>query len=181
MADEIVLICDEQGRFRGEYLGRDEAHRGDGRRHLAITVLLYNRAGQVLLQQRKHPLFDGVWDFTGATHVLHRADGDETFEEATVRCLWREYGVRNVEPRVVGTLNYFARDGAGCENEHCAVVLARHDGPVRLSEEVGYACRWVDPADFLREIQVNPDTFSPWAVEGAKVLRHRGFFDQPPT
>lgn len=71
--DQIIMACDDNGVFSGEYIPKEVGHTGQGKRHLAIAVLLYNGQGKVLLQQRKHRVFD-----------------DETFEEATQRCLERE-------------------------------------------------------------------------------------------
>lgn len=64
---QIILACDEQGVFTGEYIPKEIGHTGKGKRHLAITVLLENSKGEVLLQRRKHQIFDGIWDLTGAT------------------------------------------------------------------------------------------------------------------
>jgi len=131
--EQILLACDPDGRFSGEYVQRDTAHQGDGRRHLAVAVLLYNRAGELLLQRRKHRLFDDVWDLTGATHPLHRPDGtDESLDDAAHRCLAHEYDVSVPGLVPIGAFVYFAqdRDGLHCEHEHCTVFVA-----VELADE----------------------------------------------
>lgn len=83
MDNQIILACDDQGNFTGEYIPKEVGHTGNGKRHLAITVLLYNNQGQVLLQRRKHQVFDDIWDITGATHPLHTDDEDESLKQAT--------------------------------------------------------------------------------------------------
>lgn len=168
---QIILACDDQGKFNGEYLPKEVGHTGAGKRHLAITVLLYNSKGEVLLQKRKHQVFDDIWDLTGATHPLHLEGGrDESFEEATARCLKREYGIEGVEVENLGTFNYFAQDGDRCENEHCAILVGKYDGEISLNSEVGYGYRWMDKKEFLQDIEANPQKYSAWAIEGAKVL-----------
>ena len=57
---EIILVADEQGRHTGEYIPKEVGHSGDGRRHLAIAVLLFDGGGRVLLQRRKHRVFDDI-------------------------------------------------------------------------------------------------------------------------
>ena len=47
------MAVDDQGKFL-EYIPKEVGHTEQGRRHLAITVLLYNSKGEVLLQKRKH-------------------------------------------------------------------------------------------------------------------------------
>jgi len=123
MDKQIILAVDEDGKFSGEYIPKEVGHTGEGKRHLAITVLLYNNKGQVLLQKRKHKIFDNIWDITGATHPLHADAGDESLEEATRRCLKIEWGIREIRKiRVIGSFNYFAKYGKYCENEHCAIL-----------------------------------------------------------
>src|SRR5690242_5312806 len=132
-AAQILLACDDEGQFTGQYVRRDIAHAGDGRRHLAIAVLLYNRRGEMLLQRRRHALFDDVRDITGATHPHRLADGtQEPLEEAALRCLRDEYGVTLARLSEVGAFVYFARDPGGlhCENEHCTLYVGQYDGPV---------------------------------------------------
>ncbi|MDO8638071.1 MAG: NUDIX domain-containing protein [Candidatus Daviesbacteria bacterium] len=174
MDNQIILVCDEKGKFNGEYIPKEVGHTGEGKRHLAIAVLLENSKGEVLLQRRKHKIFNDIWDVTGATHPLHLKNGiDETYEEATERCLKREYGigVREVrEVRVVGEFNYFSQYGELCENEHCAMLIGKYDGQLNLNPEVGYNYKWMDKKEFLKDIKQNPTHYSPWAVEGVKLL-----------
>lgn len=175
MDDQIILACDDNGRVTGEYIPKEMGHKGQGKRHLAITVLLFNKRGQVLLQKRKHRIFDDIWDFTGATHPLHLENGhDESFEEATLRCLQREYGINQNEVknlRNLGTFNYFASYGGLCENEHCAVLVGEYNGQLHLNPEVGYGYKWMKKEEFLKDIQENPSSYSPWAIEGTKKIK----------
>src|SRR3989344_1200496 len=69
--DQTILAVDDNGNFL-EYISKEAGHSGKGKRHLAIAVLLTNSEGQVLLQKRKHQIFDNIWDITGATHPLHK-------------------------------------------------------------------------------------------------------------
>lgn len=176
--DQIILAVDEKGKFRGEYIPKSVGHTGEGRRHLAITVLLYNSKGQVLLQKRKHKVFDNIWDITGATHPLHREDGsDESLEEATRRCLKTEWGIREIgEIRVIGSFNYFAPyhtvQGEYCENERCAILVGEYNGPLNLNPEVGYEYKWMEKQEFLKDIEANPQNYTPWAVKAVKIIKN---------
>lgn len=161
---QIILAVDDNGNFL-EYIPKEVGHTDKGRRHLAITVLLQNSKGQVLLQKRKHQIFDNIWDITGATHPLHKADGsDENLEEATRRCLEAEWGIREVgEIGEIGVFNYFAQYGDYCENEHCHLMVGEYDGEVKLNPEMGYEYKWVEREEFLKDIAQNPDKYTPWA------------------
>ncbi len=170
--DQIILAVDENGNFTGEYIPKIVGHTGEGKRHLAITVLLYNNKGQVLLQKRKHKIFDDIWDVTGATHPLHQEDGqDESVEDATWRCLKIEYGIEDKMPlKNLGFFNYFVKYREYCENEHCAILVGEYNGSLSLNSEVGYGYKWVPEEDFLEDIEKNPKNYSPWAIEAAKLI-----------
>lgn len=171
MSNQIILAVDEVGNFL-EYIPKEIGHTGEGRRHLAIAVLLTNSQNQVLLQKRKHQIFDNIWDLTGATHPLHKQDGsDETLEEATCRCLNEEFGIEEkliLENR--GFFNYFAQYGDFCENEHCAMMVGEYNGEVKLDPQIGYEYKWMEKQEFLKDLQLNPQNYTPWAIEGVKVL-----------
>lgn len=170
--DQIIIICDEKGCPTGKYIPKQVGHTNKGIRHLAIAVLLYNNKGQVLLQKRKHQIFNDIWDLTGATHPLHKKDeSDETYEQATARCLKREYGIEGVIVKNIGEFNYFAAYKNGlCENEHCAMMIGEYNGKINLNTEVGYCYKWIDENEFLIDINKNPQNYSPWAVEGVRIL-----------
>lgn len=177
MDDQIILACDDNGKFRGEYIPKRRGHTGKGKRHLAITVLLYNNKGQVLLQKRKHQVFNDIWDLTGATHPLHLKNHDESFLEATQRCLKREYNIEGVSLKNLGTFNYFAQYGNFCEHEHCALFIAEYNGQVSLNPEVGYGYKWMGKSQFLEDILKHPQKYSAWAQESVKILQAKDFFN----
>ena len=175
----IVIVCDNKGNPTGQFVDREAGHTGSGKHHLAITVLLVNSQGQVLLQKRKHKRFDSLWDLTGATDLYHFEDGkDESFEEATLRCLKKEWGIREIEKiRENGGFNYFAKWGEYCENEFCAMLTGQFDGEVKMNPEVAYSYKWVNKQDFLKDIENSPKNYTPWAIEGVKALKQKGFFN----
>lgn len=170
MNRQIILACDDEGNFL-EYIPKEVGHTGSGRRHLAISVLLYNKKGQVLLQKRKHKIFDNIWDLTGATHPLHQEEGDESLEVATLRCFKTEYGIENhIKLENLGAFNYFAKYGKFCENEHCAILVGEYNGSLNLNPKAGYEYKWMDKKEFLKDIEQNPQNYTPWAKEAAKIL-----------
>lgn len=176
MSYQIILACDDQGNFL-EYIPKEAGHTGGGRKHLAITVLLVNKQGQVLLQRRKHQVFDNIWDFTSSTHPLHKGDGDEGLEQAALRALKDEYGIENVQVKRLGSFNYFAKIGPLCENEHDDLLIGEYNGQISLNQEVAYGYKWMDKKEMLKDMEENPQKYSPWSKEGLKILKQSGFFD----
>lgn len=171
MNGQIILACDDAGNFL-EYIAKEAGHAGEGRRHIAITVLVYNPKGQVLLQKRKHKIFDNIWDI-GATHPLHKENGkDETLEEATWRCLEVEYGIKDKIPlKNLGAFNYFAKYDGLCEHEHCFLLVGEYNGEFKLNLDVGYGYKWMDKFDFLKDIEDKVNNYTPWAVKAISLLK----------
>ncbi|MDD5147663.1 MAG: NUDIX domain-containing protein [Candidatus Daviesbacteria bacterium] len=185
MNDQVILAVDDNGKFL-EYIPKEMGHKGLGRRHLAIAVLLQNPKGEVLLQKRKHRIFDNIWDITGATHPLLQQDGsNETLEEATWRCLKEEYGIKDKIPlKNLGFFNYFApyhtiqgnfceneAEPLFCENEHCAMIVGEYDGQIKMNPDMGYECKWMDKEKFLKDIEQNPKDYTPWAIKSLEFLK----------
>lgn len=171
MDKQIILACDDDGNFL-EYIPKEKGHSGEGKRHLAITVLLYNNKGQVLLQRRKHKVFNNIWDFTASTHPLHKADGaDESLEETTLRALKHEYDIEGISLKNIGSFNYYAQIGELCENEHCVMMIGEYNGQLKLNKNVGYEYKWVKKEEFLNDIEKNPQNYAPWVIEGAKLIK----------
>ena len=176
--EQIIIVCDDKGNPTGEYIPKIAGVSGDGIKHLAITVVLYNQKGEVLLQKRKHLVFDNLWDLTASTDLSHFEGKDESFLEAAERCLKREYSISNLALKNLGGFSYFAKDGSHCENEYDVLLTGEYNGEVTMNPQVGYEYKWMKKQDFLKDIEENPQNYTPWAIEGVKVLKKSGFFDE---
>lgn len=177
MNNQIIIVCDDKGNPTGEYIPKEAGHSGEGKRHFGTTVLLYNSHGQILLQRRKHQNFDDIWCFTGDTHRLHTDLGDESFEEATERCLKVEYGIKErVNLKNLGTFNYFAKIDGRCENENCTMMVGEYNGEIIMNEDTAYEYKWVEKKDFLKDFAANPQKYAPWISGGLNILKEKGFF-----
>ncbi|MBI2593286.1 NUDIX domain-containing protein [Candidatus Daviesbacteria bacterium] len=174
MEEQTILAVDDSGNFL-KYISKEEGHKGNGIRHLAITVFIFNSKGEVLLQKRKHKIFDNIWDNTASTHQLHLENGtDETDEEATLRALNIEYGIKDVELKIVGAFSYYAKYGDLCENEFCKLLVGIYDGEINLNSEVGYEYKWMEKREFLKDLEQNPSKYTPWCKAAAKILKKKG-------
>ena len=164
-----VLIVDNNDQLL-DYGSLEEAHTGLGRKHRAFMTLLFDLQNRVLLQRRKHKLFDGLWDFTAISHNLHLADHDETYQEASDRAIKKEMGISHVVVNKVGAFNYFAKDSKNCEREYCAVLTGQYSGKFRPNPEEVYEAKWISIKDFTRDISRNPKKYTPWAKKAARIL-----------
>lgn len=172
----MVLLVDEQDRFLGAYARRDEAHTGQGLRHRAFVCMVFNGAQNILLQRRRHWLWDDLWDLSAVSHTLHFPDHDESYEEAAARALKKELGIEGVAVRKVGGFIYYAQhpDGQGCENEYCAILVGRYEGPVAPNAAEVYEYRWTAFPAFVQELKHSPHRYTPWARLAVETLEKEG-------
>jgi isopentenyl-diphosphate delta-isomerase len=155
-----VVTVDDQGQVLGT-APRLAAHQSGGIRHLAISVVVVDGLGRLLMQQRAatKPLFAGRWSNTVCTHPL---PGEEPLAAANRRL--REELAVSCDLTATGTFSYEALDVASglSENELDHVFVGRADAtPVPDPDEVS-AVRWIHPADLAAEMADTPDAFTPW-------------------
>jgi isopentenyl-diphosphate delta-isomerase len=174
--EQTVLLVDAEDRFLGAYARRDEAHAGQGLRHRAFVCMLFDGAGRLLLQRRRHWLWDGLWDLSAVSHVLHLPDHDESYDEAAARTLKKELGIEGVPVRRIGGFDYYAPhpDGQGCENEYCAILFGSYVGPVLPNAEEVSAVQWVPFVAFVQELRESPERYTPWARLAVEALEREG-------
>jgi isopentenyl-diphosphate delta-isomerase len=157
---EYVTLVDESGRELGA-MEKLEAHRGDGRLHLAFSILVFDAAGALLLQRRA----DGKYHFAGRwsnTCCGHPKPG-EAIGAAARRRLREEFGFET-NLREVVVFQYSARDETSSliEDELLHVFVGRWEGePQPDPHEIG-AWRWITAEAMRAEMKASPDAFTPW-------------------
>lgn len=159
--EETLLLIDENDNFLG-YAPRSECHKGQGRRHRAFVTILVDSQNRVILQKRKHRLFDNLWDLTAASHPLHLESGDESYQEASDRALKKEMGIGHVPVKKVGAFNYFAKDGQNYENEYCVILVGEYDGDYRANPDEAYEAKKINFKEFIKDVSKNPKKYTPW-------------------
>lgn len=115
----------------------------DGRRKpvLAASIAVF-REGRVLLAQRGKAPALGLWSLPGG-----RIEPGEALQEAVLRELFEEVGVKAQVLGFVDHVEHIARDAAGEISAHaviCAYAGRWLAGEPQLSDEA-LAVQWVDP------------------------------------
>jgi isopentenyl-diphosphate delta-isomerase len=127
-AGKDVIAVDSKDNEQG-LVNRLEAHTGDGVRHRAFTVLVFDGDGNVLLAQRapEKRLWDTFWDGTVASHPRE----GQSQKDATVERLQHELGVapdQYTDLRLTDKFEYKRYfENAGVEHEVCAVLKCTLD------------------------------------------------------
>ena len=171
-SDSLILV-DEADREVG-HLDKARCHEGRGVLHRAFSLLIFNDAGELLLQQRS--VAKRLWPLYWSNSCCSHPRRAETMEAATQRRLYEELGLR-CPLEFLFKFQYQAQfDEAGAEQELCSVFIGRSSDPVRIDPSEIVAWRWISPEALRAELAGSEaDRFTPWFVmEWERILRdHR--------
>lgn len=133
-----------------------------GLRHKAVSVFV--AAGdEILLQRRAMAKYHtpGLWANTCCTHPVW----GESDLDCAVRRLEEELGIKGAAPIHRGQVSYRADVGNGLiEDEVVEVFLveARRDLIIAPNRDEVMDTRWITPDALNREINTEPQVFTPW-------------------
>ena len=157
--DEMLVLVDESDRVVGN-LSKGACHDGEGVLHRAFSLFVFNREGELLLQQRSSgkrlwPLF---WSNSCCSHPRQ----DETMDEAVQRRLLQELGLASNLQFLYKFQYQASYEDIGSENEFCWVYVGITDNEVRPNPTEINDHRWVTPARLDDEMDATPEIFTPW-------------------
>jgi isopentenyldiphosphate isomerase len=143
-----------------------------GKKHVGITIACLDDDGRILVQLRRHRIFDKVWSLSGDTHPRkYESSKVESLSEAARRCAKEDLGITIKSWRQILSVSYSARDPRDpryCENELLSVLAAKHAGPVNMNRNSAYELRWAEFAEISRDSQTDlskkPSSrkYAPW-------------------
>lgn len=162
--EEIVDIVNELNEIIGES-SRSEAHK-KGHIHRALSVLVLNSKGEILLQKRSakksvHPL---SWDLSTSEHVLK----GESYEEAGLRSLKEELGIEaEVEKVTEATLQirkYLVGEEIVYEKEIVLMLRGVHEGPFVIDDLEVDSVQYFTIEE-IEEMIKKGESFTVWFLE----------------
>jgi isopentenyl-diphosphate delta-isomerase len=165
-ADEVVILVDETDRELGT-MPKLAAHL-EGRLHRAISVIIVNGAGEMLLQQRARSKYHsgGLWTNACCSHPRP----GETTQASAARRLKEEMGI---EAQLVPmfTTMYRAELGSLIEHELVHVFGGRFDGTVSAdpAEVDGYEWRSLDW--LAEDVAAHPQRYTAWFIKYIREYR----------
>jgi isopentenyl-diphosphate delta-isomerase type 1 len=154
--DEMLDVVDDNDRvIRQEKRGIIHAQR---LMHRAVHILIFNDAGQVLLQRRSanKDTFPNRWDSSSSGHV----NAGEDYLESALRELGEELGIRDIGAEFLTPLfKINAHPETG--REFVWVYKARYNGPFTpLPSEISHVA-FFEIAEVARQLAANPGEFAP--------------------
>lgn len=165
--DKKIMIakCDRKGTILGE-IERWEAHE-KGILHRAFTIALFYK-DQLIIQHRKHPVFDGVLDVTSSSHQVYENGTLQDTIEACYNTLEREWNIKKEdllkEPKDLGWVYYKAKDEYSIYTEHeiCNVVVATIKKLPQFVPEIAYGYSLATPQQIQNKKSRLYSQLAPW-------------------
>ncbi|MGA2024200.1 MAG: isopentenyl-diphosphate Delta-isomerase [Steroidobacteraceae bacterium] len=160
-SDSLILV-DEADREVG-HMSKLQCHEGRGVLHRAFSLLIFNDAGELLLQQRAAT--KRLWPLYWSNSCCSHPRRSETMETAVQRRLQEELGLR-CALNFLFKFQYQAQfDAAGAEHEICSVFIGRSTDPLRVNRNEILATRWISPEALQAELTGSAAArFTPWFV-----------------
>jgi isopentenyl-diphosphate delta-isomerase len=157
--DEVVVLVDPGDAVVG-VAPKLDAHR-EGRLHRAVSVVLFDDEGRMLLQRRAAEKYHsaGLWSNTCCGHPRP----GESVEDAARRRLRDELGIDVPNVRRVDQFMYRADlEGGMVEHELDHVVVGSWNGDVEPNPSEVWETRWIHVHQLLAELVSAPSRYTAW-------------------
>jgi isopentenyl-diphosphate delta-isomerase len=167
--DSLILV-DEADQGVG-YLSKVLCHEGRGVLHRAFSLLIFNAAGELLLQQRSAS--KRLWPLYWSNSCCSHPRSAETMDAAIQRRLYEELGLR-CPLHFLFKFQYHAQfDETGAEHELCSVFIGRCTDSVKANRDEILEWRWVSPGALQSELAgTGGRNFTPWfRLEWSRIWR----------
>ena len=158
-ADDVVVLVNQGDAALG-VAPKLAAHR-DGRLHRAVSVVLFDDHGRLLLQRRADEKYHsgGLWSNAACGHPRP----GESVEDAGRRRLFDELGIEGCELTRVDQFVYSADLGGGMvEHELDHVVVGRWNGEATPNPREVSETKWIGHDDLLAALVEEPARFTAW-------------------
>ncbi len=168
--EQVVLVDHDD-----KEVGLEEklrAHQNGGKLHRAISIFIFNKKGETMLQQRASTKYHGagLWSNTVCSHPKE----GETPVDAAHRRLPEEMGF-DCDMHEVFAFEYEAKMDKGLtEHEYDHVIFGNYDKDPKPNPEEVQDWKWMSLDDLKKNLKESPQNFSPWvriAIED--IIKHQ--------
>ncbi len=153
-----VILVDQSDQVIGQ-MEKLEAHQ-KGVLHRAFSILLFNSAGEMLLQQRAYDKYHsgGLWTNTCCSHPAP----SETVIEAANRRLKEEMGIEAALDFAFKFIYKAKLDHGLTEYEYDHVFIGRYGGEPEINPIEVNNWKWISLNTLNKDIKRNPDNYTVW-------------------
>lgn len=169
MEKEYVVLVDKQNRVLGT-TPKLEAHNNNTPLHRGFSLFLFNKKGEILLQQRsiKKKTWPLVWSNTCCGHPAL----DESNIDAAKRRLQFELGITHADIfEIISDFRYKIEKDGIMENEICPILIGFTNQEPKINKNEVQAAKWIAWEKFTNETENNPNRYSQWCVQEVEKLK----------
>jgi len=166
--EEYVVLVDDNNNVLGT-APKLATHHSNTPLHRAFSLFLFNKKGELLLQQRsfKKKTWPGMW----SNSVCGHPGLEETPLQAAQRRLFYELGIKNaVLFEVLPDYRYRCEKDGIVENEICPVFVGFSDEKIKRNDKEVEEIKWMGWKEWLLELKKNPENYSFWCREETELL-----------
>jgi isopentenyl-diphosphate Delta-isomerase len=155
---EYVVLVNESDQEVGK-MEKMEAHQ-KGILHRAISVLIFNKKKQFLLQQRSFSKYHspGLWTNTCCSHPRP----GESVPDAAMRRLREEMGMECEMSKAFDFTYKAAFENGLIEHELDHVYIGYSETDPTINPEEAHDFKWIKPAELVRDLEISPEKFTVW-------------------
>lgn len=166
--EEKVVLVNENNEVLGT-MSKMEAHE-KGLLHRAISILIYNSRGEMLIQQRAKTKYH--WPLIWSNAVCSHPRENEDFQEAAQRRLHEELNIKCSLEEVYRFIYKATDEQTGLiEHEYDVVFKGVYDEEIPFNPDEIESIRWITLDCLSQEIENEPEKFSFWFKEILKNLK----------
>jgi isopentenyl-diphosphate delta-isomerase len=157
---EALILVDAADREVG-HLTKERCHEGRGVLHRAFSLLIFNDAGELLLQQRS--AHKRLWPLYWSNSCCSHPRRAESVEAATRRRLYEELGV-SCPLQFLFKFEYHAQfDATSAEHELCSVFIGQCSQRLRVNRHEILNWRWIGQEALQAELAGGAASrYTPW-------------------
>ncbi|MBI2031405.1 MAG: hypothetical protein HYT08_02210 [Candidatus Levybacteria bacterium] len=162
---QLIAKINRNGKVIGQ-IDKWQTHR-KGILHKALTIAIFYK-DFLIIQHRKHPAFDGVFDITSSSHQLFIDGKLQSSSEATYATLKREWNLSKkdilYEPLNKGAIYYRAKDTKSefTEHEMCDILVTEVKKLPTPNFDFAYGFSLVKKKEILNKKSRIYQALAPW-------------------
>jgi len=154
---EVILVTEQDEALRA--IEKMEAHQ-KGLLHRAFSVFIFNKKGEILLQQRAATKYHGalLWSNTCCSHPCP----GESVESAASRRLQEELGFTTSLKKIFSFIYQAEVENGLTEHEYDHVFAGEYEGRIILNPEEVMAHKYLSIKEIKEAFDQDPANFTSW-------------------
>lgn len=172
--EEQVVLVNNKDEEVG-VMGKMEAHK-NGILHQAISIIIFNTKGEMLLQQRAEKKYHwaNIWSNAVCTHPRK----GESHKKAAERRLVEELGISTGLKEIFSFIyKAFDEESGLTEHEYDHVFIGKYDGLIPFNTDEVKTINWISIDDLTKDVNQNPEKYSFWFKIILKEMNSRKLLD----